>query len=61
MNIDQTPIYHSMDQDCTIDYVGTKSINMCSAQNDSQRVTVAVTITVLGERVMSMLVFRGNL
>ena len=50
-----------MDQDCTIDYVGTKTINMCSAQNDSQRVTVAVTITVLGERVMSMLVFRGNL
>ena len=61
MNMDQIPVYHSMDQDYTINFVGTKTIIMRSMQNDCQHVTVSVTITASGERVMSMVVFKGKL
>ena len=43
--MDQTPIYHAMDQDVTIDFVGAHTINMRSTANDGQLVTVAVTVT----------------
>jgi len=60
LNMDQTPAYMAMDQDVTIDFVGTWTINMRSAANDSQRVTVAVTIAASGRRIPSMVVFKGE-
>ena len=44
LNMDQTPVYHAMDQDVTIDFVGARTINMRSTANDGQRITVAVTV-----------------
>ena len=61
MNMDQTPIYHSMEGDKTIDAVGAKTVNLRSAANDGQRVTVAVIVTASGRRVESMIVFKGEL
>ncbi len=58
--MDQAPVYHLMDQDYTIDYVGARTVNMRSAANDSQRVTVTVTIASWGRRVQSMVVFKGE-
>ena len=60
MNMDQTPVYHAMDQDLTIDFVGARTINMRSAANGSVRISVAVTITASGRKVPSMIVFRGE-
>jgi membrane-bound inhibitor of C-type lysozyme len=60
LNMDQTPVYHAMDQDVTIDFVGARTINMRSTANDGQRVTVAVTIAASGRRVPSMVVFKGE-
>ena len=59
MNMDQTPVYHSMEHNVTIDVVGARTINMRTAANDGQRVTVAVTITASGRQVESMIVFKG--
>ena len=39
LNMDQMPIYHAMDQDVTIDFVGARTVNMRSAANNGQRVT----------------------
>ena len=61
MNMDQTPVYHSMEHNVAIDVVGARTINMRSAANDGQRVTVAATITASGRRVPSMVVFKGKL
>ena len=61
LNMDQMPIYHAMDQDVTIDFVGARTVNMRSAANDGQRVTVAVTVAASGRRVPSMVVFKGEL
>jgi len=60
LNMDQTPVYHAMDQDVTIDFVGARTINMRSTANDGQRVTVAVTVAASGRRVPSMVVFKGE-
>ena len=61
MNMDQTPVYQSMDEGRTIDMVGARTVNLRTSANDSQRVTVAVTITASGKRLPSMLVFKGKL
>ena len=61
MNMDQTPVYHSMEGTKTIHAVGAKTINLRTAANDGQRITVAVTLTASGRRVPSMLVFKGEL
>ena len=61
MNMDQTPVYHSMEGDKTIDAVGAKTINLRTAANDGQRISVAVTLTASGRRVPSMIVFKGEL
>ena len=58
--MDQTPVYHSMEHNVTIDVVGARTINMRSAANDGQRVTVAVTVAASGRRVPSMVVFKGE-
>ena len=60
LNMDQTPVYHAMDQDVTIDFVGARTVNMRSAANDGQRVTVAVTVAASERRVSSMVVFKGE-
>ena len=61
MNMDQTPVYQVMENNVTIDYVGARTINMRTAANDGQRVTVAATITASGRQVESMIVFKGKL
>jgi len=53
-------MYHSMEHNVTIDVVGARTINMRSAANDGQRVTVAATITASGRMVESMIVFKGK-
>jgi hypothetical protein len=53
--MDQTPIYHAMDQGVTIDFVGARTVNMRSTAN-----TVTVTVAASGKRVPSMVVIKGE-
>jgi hypothetical protein len=58
--MDQTPVYQAMDVGRTIDVVGARTVNLRTSANDSQRVTVAVTITASGKQLKSMIVFKGE-
>jgi len=60
LNMDQTPVYQAMDVGRTIDVVGARTVNLRTSANDSQRVTVAVTITASGKQLKSMIVFKGE-
>ena len=58
--MDQTPVYQAMDEGRTIDVVGVRTVNLCTSANDSQRVTIAVTITASGKQLKSTIVFKGE-
>jgi hypothetical protein len=60
MNMDQTPVYQAMEEGRTIDVVGARSVNLRTSANDSQCVTVAVTITASGKQLKSCIVFKGE-
>jgi hypothetical protein len=60
MNMDQTPVYQAMDEGRTIDVVGARSVNLRTSANDSQRVTVAVTITASGKQLKSCIMFKDE-
>ena len=59
--MDQTPIYRSMDKGRTINVVGARTVNLCTLANDSQRITVTMTITASGKHLPSMIIFKGKL
>ena len=61
INMDQTPVWHAMDSSRTIDRVGVRNVSMRTSNNDSKRVTVAVSITASGRRVKTMVVFKGEI
>ncbi len=48
INMDQTPVFHAMDCQKTIDCVGACTVNLCTSASDSKLVTVAVTVTASG-------------
>ncbi len=52
--MDQTPVFHAMDCQKTIDRVGSRTVNLHTSASDSKRVTVAVTVTASGQRVRQM-------
>jgi hypothetical protein len=60
INMDQTPVYFSMSSKRTLEVIWKKTIQICTSTNDTMRVTVAVTITVDGTRLLSTLVFKGK-
>jgi hypothetical protein len=60
LNVDQTPVYFSMSSKKTLELIGKKTIHIRTSTNDTERVTVAVTITVDGTVLPSTLVFKGK-
>jgi hypothetical protein len=60
INMDQTPVYFSMNAKRTLDVVGVKTVHICTSTNDTKCVTVAVTITGLGLVLPPMVVFKGK-
>jgi len=60
LNMDQTPMYQAMAEGVTIDFVGARTVNLRTSANDSQRVTVAVTIAASGKQLKSMIIFKGE-
>jgi hypothetical protein len=60
INMDQTPVYFSMNSKRTYEVVGKKTIHIRTSTNDTKRVTVAVTITADGTLLPSMLILKGS-
>jgi hypothetical protein len=60
LNMDQTPVYFSMNAKRTLELVGKKTINIRTSTNDTKRATVAVTIAGDGTVLPSVVVFKGK-
>jgi hypothetical protein len=60
INMDQTPVYHSMDFKMSIVRVGAHTINLRTLASDAKHVTVAVPVMASGQRIKSMVVFKGE-
>jgi len=60
INMDQTPVYFSMNAKTTLDIVGRKTIHVRKSTNDTKRATVAVTITASGEILPAYVIFKGE-
>ncbi len=60
INMDQTPVLHTMNPKDTVDRRGVRAINLRMAGGDSRQVTVAVTITAFGYQLPLLVVFKGK-
>jgi hypothetical protein len=61
INMDQTPVYFSMNTKRMLEVVGKKTIHICTLTNNTKCVTVVVIITTDGTLLPLMLVFKGTL
>lgn len=59
LNMDQSPVWYSMDPRKTIERVNTRTIDIRTSSSSTKRVTVAITITAAGKLLRPMLVFKG--
>ena len=60
MNMDQTPVYFSMNSKKTLAVKGNKTINICTSTSNTKRSTVPVTIFADGMLLPSVVVFKGT-
>jgi DDE superfamily endonuclease len=59
LNMDQTPIFFSMQSNKTLHSVGAKTVNVRSSTSSTMRATAAVTITAAGGYLPTMMIFKG--
>ena len=60
MNMDQTPVYFSMESKRTLNVLGAKSVNIRTGTMDTKRCTYAVTITASGLQLTPYIIFKGK-
>jgi hypothetical protein len=56
LNMDQTPVYFSMNAKRTLELIWEKMVHICTSSDDTKRVTVVVTIVADGTVLPSMLI-----
>ena len=60
INIDKTPIFFTCHSKKTLEWKGTKSVNIHTSTNDTKRVTLAVSVCVDGSKLPPMLIFKES-
>jgi hypothetical protein len=60
LNMDQTPVYFSMNAKRTLELIGEKTVYICTSPDDTKQVTEVVTIAADGTVLPSMLIFKGQ-
>ena len=60
LNMDQTPVYYSMHEKKTLEKKGAKTVNLRTSKNDSERITVGVTISADGDILPPTVIFKGK-
>jgi hypothetical protein len=60
INMDQTPVYFTMNAKRMLEVIGVKTVHICTSTNDTKCATVAVTITGSGAVLRSMVIFKGK-
>jgi len=58
INMDQTPVYFTMNAKQTLEVIGVKTVHIRTSTNDTKSATVAVTITGSGAVLPSMVIFK---
>ena len=61
LNMEQTPVYLSMNTKRTLELIGKKTIHICRSTDDTKRVTVAVTNAAGGTLLPLTPLFKGKL
>ena len=59
LNMDQTPIPFSYHNKQTWEEKGVKTIHSCASTTDTKRATLAATVTMSGEVLLPLLIFKG--
>ncbi len=60
LNMDQTPVYYSMHEKKTLHGKGEHTVNLRTCKNDSEHITVVVTISAAGDLLPPTIVFKGK-
>jgi hypothetical protein len=60
LNMDQTPVYISMNAKCTLELIGEKTVHIRTLSDDTKGVSVVVTIAADGTVLPLMLIFKGQ-
>jgi hypothetical protein len=60
LNMDQTPVYFSMNAKRTLEVVGVKTVHVRTSTHDTKHAIVVVTITAAGLVLPSMVIFKGK-
>eukprot|EP00474_Spongospora_subterranea_P011773 CRZ12231.1 hypothetical protein [Spongospora subterranea] len=60
LNMDQTPVFFSMQSRTTLERVGSRTVNIRSSTNSTLPVTVGVTVTADGNMLIPMIIFKGK-
>lgn len=60
LNMDQTPVYYSMHEKKTLNKKGARTVNLRTSKQDSERITVAVTISAAGDLLQPTVIFKGK-
>jgi Transposase len=59
LNMDQTPVFFTMQPKTTLNPKGEKKVNVRKSTNSTLRLTAALTITASGEMLPPMIIFKG--
>jgi len=60
INMDQTPIFFSMQPSTTLAQVGQRTINVRTSTSSTMRITVALSVTASGEMLTPLIVYKGK-
>ena len=59
VNMDQTAVFYQMRPSTTIETIGARAVPVAMRASGSERVTVALTVTLAGEKLPPYVIFKG--
>lgn len=60
LNMDETPVYYDTLYERTIDEVGARSVDVLTCNGEKSRLTLAVTVSSLGDVLPGYVIFKGT-
>ena len=60
LNMDQTPVPFSYDPKSTLELVGRRAVHVRKSTSDTNRATLALTVTASGNVLIPLIVFKGK-
>ena len=60
LNMDQTPVPFTYDPKSTLELVGRRTVHVRKSTSDTERTTLALTVTASGKAMIPLIVFKGK-